>query len=215
MKKLRNVLLLLLIAAMALAMFSGCESEADKIEELAGIWSMVVDDTEEEAMGLLEFIDLYEEEIALVDLTALDYVQTVEFSTGKNYRFGYDIEGTRNCVYEYYVGVFEALYEGRATLNEVYGVEFDQMTQAEFEQFYAELYEYSDFTEMLGDFADQAYDYEMLAEDLETGTYSIKGDEIHCSIDGVEEAEYIVYEIAGSTLTLTYIDGVEVYTRVG
>lgn len=213
MKTIKRILALSLAALLVMGLFAGCESEADKIAVLAGTWTMVGQDSEEEAKELLENIDLYEEEIALADLTTLTYKQNVVFTAEKTYHFVYDVEGTIACVREFFVETFAALYEGRATLNEVYGQEFDQMTEAEFQQFYADLYSAENFETLMDQMAEGAYNYEKMAEPWETGTYSIKGDDIMCTITGETQAEALGYSIENDELTLTYSDAVEVYTR--
>ena len=213
MKTIKRILALSLAALLVMGLFAGCESEADKIAVLAGTWTMVGQDSEEEAKELLENIDLYEEEIAMADLTTLTYKQNVVFTAEKTYHFVYDVEGTIACVREFFVETFAALYEGRATLNEVYGQEFDQMTEAEFQQFYADLYSAENFETLMDQMAEGAYNYEKMAEPWETGTYSIKGDDIMCTITGETQAEALGYSIDNEELTLTYSDAVVVYTR--
>ena len=149
----------------------------------------------------------------MADLTTLTYKQNVVFTAEKTYHFVYDVEGTIACVREFFVETFAALYEGRATLNEVYGQEFDQMTEAEFQQFYADLYSAENFETLMDQMAEGAYNYEKMAEPWETGTYSIKGDDIMCTITGETQAEALGYSIENDELTLTYSDAVEVYTR--
>lgn len=217
MKKISKLILLVLAAAMLVGMISGCETMESKmqakIEALAGKWTLVEQESEEQAQILLENIDAYEEEIALADLSSLSYVRLVEFDTEKNYRFAFDVEGTKACVRAFYAGYFEALYAGRASLNDAYGMEFDTMTEEEFQQFFAEVYGYDEFEPMLDYFAEVAYDYDSLGEDLETGTFTIVGDDIMCTITGETEAESLGYTLEGDVLTLTYADAVEVYSR--
>lgn len=213
MKKVTKILLLVLVAVMVAGMFAGCETTAQKIEKLAGTWTMVADDTEEQAESLLENFDLYEEEIALVDLSALDYVQIVEFTTEKTYRFAYDAEATEACVHTFLEGVFAQMYDGRTALDETYGEDFGAMSEAEFQQHYADLYGFDDFDTLVDEMAANAYDYDALAEDWETGTFTISGDDILCTITGESQAESLGYKIVGDNLTLIYGDGTEVYTR--
>lgn len=213
MKRLTRVVLLLLAAAMTMGLLSACQSTQAKIEALSGTWTMVEADTEEQALALLENIDLYEEEIAHVDLTSLQYVQLVEFTTDKTYRFAYDVEGTKACVREFFTGAFDALYENRASLNETYALEFDAMTQEEFQQFYAELYDVADFATLMDEITEGAYDYEALGEDWETGTYDIVRDQILCTITGETEAESLGYSIDGDVLVLVYSNATETYTK--
>lgn len=213
MKIFSRIILLCLVVSMTLGLLTGCETTQEKIAALSGTWTMVVNDTEEEALELLKSIEMYEEEIALIDLTSLKYVQLVEFTTEKTYRFSFDAEATRACIREFFANAFDALYAGRSTLNEVYQTSFDEMTEEEFKEYYRLIYDVDSFETMLDVFADSAYDYEALAEDWETGTYNIRFNEIHCTITGETQAESLKYSINGGTLVLTYIDGVETYTR--
>ncbi len=213
MNKLTRILLLTLVAVMTLGLLTACESTQEKIAALSGTWTMDADDTEEEAREMLESMDLYEEEIALIDLTTLKYVQLVEFTTDKTYRFSFDADATRECVRTFYEAAFDALYEGRATLNEVYGTEFDALTKEEFLDVYATIYAIDESTSIIDFFVEKAYDYDKLAEDWETGTYTIKFNQIMCTITGETQAEALKYSIDGDTLVLTYVDAVETYTR--
>ena len=225
MKKFLRILALCLIMAMILGSFAGCglavdllelafNNESKKIEELAGTWICVAQDEEEYAIGLLENIEMYEEEIALVDLSVLQDAKLVEFRSDKTYRFAYSVEETKACVYDFYVSAFADLYEGRGTLSAIYEMDFEAMNEQEFYQFYAELYGMADFKSLLTAITEDAYDYAALAEDFETGTYSIDGDDIMCTMDGDVKAEALGYEIEGNTLTLYFLDVTEVYTRV-
>lgn len=213
MKKIKTLLVLCLVSVLVAGMFCGCENTQAKMEALSGTWTLTAADSEEQATILLEAIDLYEEEIALVDLGSLNYVQIVEFDMDGNYRFAYDVEGIKACVHEFYTGVFDALYEGRTSLNEVYGVEFDDMSQDEFRAGFADMYGAANYDTMIDQFTEYAYDYTALAEDLETGTYTIVGDSIMCTIAGETQAEALGYAIDGDSLTLTYADAEEVYTK--
>lgn len=207
---------LVLASVLLLGLLCGCESTQEKMQALSGTWYKVVEDTEEQARALLDNIDLYEEEIALVDLTSLSYVKIVEFDMENNYRFAYDVEGCKEYVRTFYVGCFDSIFEGRAVLNEAYsdfGLDFSAMSKEELQQFYADLYEYADFNALIDAFVDNAYDYESLAEDIETGTYTIRGNKINCTVTGETEEEYMIYSIENDVLTLTYADDVEVYTR--
>ena len=213
MKKAVNILSLFMVIVMIAGVFAGCESQAEKLEKLAGTWIMTTDDTEEQAQVLLEGLDLYEEEIALVDLTALDYVKVVEFGMDKTYRFSCDPDGTKACVHTFLEGVFDTLYENRTALNDVYDVEFDEISKTDFLQFYADLYQQTDFDALIDHMVSNAYDYDSLADSFEVGTFSISGSKIKTTINGKSTAEAVGYRINGDQLTLTYSDAVEVYTR--
>lgn len=85
------------------------------------------------------------------------------------------------------------------------------MTKEEFLGFYAEIYAAADGDAVLDLFVDNAY--EALAEDWETGTYTIRLNQIMCTITGGTGAEALKYSIDGDTLVLTYVNAVETYTR--
>lgn len=211
MKKMKTIVALLLAVVLMAGLLSGCDSQ-EKLQELAGTWMMDAQDSEETARELLEYIDAYEEEIALADLTSLRFVAGVEFTLEGEYRFFYDKIATYNYVKDFYEGYFDALYEGRTTLNAAYGVEFDAMTKEEFQQFYAELYNMPDYPSLLVALTDSAYDYDALGEDYETGTFKIAGSRLLCTT-GETTAEYLPFVLEGNTLTLEFSDGDQVYTK--
>ena len=201
---------LALVAVLLVSLLAGCGLAK---EDVLGSWTTVKADTREEAMGLLENIEAYEEEIALADLDSLEYVKSLEFHTDGTYSFGYDVDGTKACVREFYEAYFDALYEGRATLEAAYGESFVEMSQAEFRQFFAMIYGYTDYIEMVDDFAEIAYDYASLAVPFETGSFRTEYDEIWFQMSGDLEEESVGAELEDGRLTLTYIDGVETYTK--
>ena len=203
-----------LVAVLLVSLLAGCSLLGGiSVEDLAGTWSVVKPDTEEEAMGLLENIEAYEEEIALADLSVLEYVKILEFRTDGSYCFRYDVEATMDCVREFYDAYFNALYEGRATLEAAYEEAFSEMSQAQFRQYFAELYGCTDYIEMLDSFVEIAYDYEGMEEPQETGTFRVSGDEVWLTVTGESVEESIGVELEENTMTVTYIDGTEIYTR--
>lgn len=183
-----------------------------KIEELSGVWHCM-EDGQEDVQDLLELADFYEEEIALMGDLSMNFVKLVEFREDRSYRFSYDVEKTKEQVYKLYADAMDDLYEGRAALTGLYGDGIATATKEEFQNFYAELYSMGSYEELLTMFTDNAYQYDKLGEDYETGTYTIEGDDIMCTITGTTQAEALGYKIEGVNLTLTYVDLVEYYTR--
>ena len=209
----RRILALILTVLLAVSMLCACESTAEKYAALDGTWIMYQTDSQEQVMILLESIDLYEEEIALVDMTSLKYAWTVAFDADHNFRQVQPVEENKALVREFYEGMFNAFYEGRATIDEAYEDDLSAMTQEEFNQFYATLYSFETFEALLDQFVENAYKYDEW-EDLRNGTFTIKGDKLEI-VDTIEsETVYIGYQVEGDTLTLTYSDGTEVYTQV-
>ena len=169
-------------------------------------------------MVLLESIDLYEEEIALVDKTSLRYAWIFEFDTAGNIRQAQPVEENKALVREFYEGMFDAFFDGRASLDDLYEDDLSSMNQDEFKLFYAELYGFDTFEALLDQFVQNAYVYDEWT-DLRNGTFTFDSNRLSI-IDSVEgenglpSSYSIIYKLEGDTLTLTYSDGVEVYTRV-
>ncbi|MDD5953889.1 MAG: hypothetical protein PUD38_01670 [Firmicutes bacterium] len=213
MKKYTNILSLVVAILMIAALFCGCESEAEKIQSLAGTWYLTISDTETTAQALLENVDFYPEEIACVDLTTLKSVKVVTFTAEKTYSFAYDADGTRACTRAFFEAAFDAMYENRASLGQLYDVDFEPASKEEFRQFYAELYSTADYSGLLDALVENGYDYDELVKPWEEGSFTINGNVIAMTILGQSEAETLKYSIEGDALTLTYADGVEVYSR--
>lgn len=213
-KTILRTLLVIVIAALIAGVRTFFTENAmnDKIDQLAGVYTTLEDNTDS-VSDLLSLIDLSQEELALTGGVELKLVKLVEFSQNRDYRFSYDAEQSKQQVRAMYADALDAIYQGRATLTALYGDEITTATQEEFQQFYAELYSLTSYDELLDALADNAFDYDALSEDYETGTYTIEGKKILCTITGESEAEYLEYKLDGDTLTLTYSDMVETYTR--
>lgn len=209
------------VCLLLVGLLCGCGDEIDvqsKLrQELVGVWTMKMDDTEEMAENLLRGIELYQAEIAVVDVTALDFVVRFEFDEEGNYYLGYDAEATKACVRQFYADAFEAMYQNRgalASLSDLYGVQLETLDRESFFQFYTMLYQQENYNAMLDAFAEAAYDYTALSADaIETGTYTVRLGVLYCTAAGESNEQKIGYEVKDDILTLTYSDGEEVYTR--
>ena len=208
----KKVISLVLALLMLTTMLCACESTEEKYAALAGTWQMVTEETEENTRIRLENIDLYEEELAVVDMEKLYNVWIYEFDMGGNFRQTDDIPAMKEYVRAFYHSIFEDLFENRADLGALYETDFAAMDQAAFQQFYAELYGLENYDAMLDQFVENAYKWDEWT-DYRNGTFVIKGDYLEI-IDGGESYR-LGYESDGDTLTITYSDGTEVYTKVG
>lgn len=234
MRKYTKILSLVMAILMITVLFCGCQrksektealavtenlttskpkSEAEEIEALAGTWEMPMSVSESVAQTLLESIDLSAEEIACVDLTTLEFAKIVKFTMDGTYQFAYDPDGTRACAIAFFEDAFDAMYEKRASLGQLYDVDFESASKEEFLQFYADLYSTTDFSALLEMLADNCFDYDALAEPLEEGTYSVQDGVISMTILGQSEADTVEYVLGAGILRLTYVDGVEVYSK--
>ena len=79
----KRVLCVALALVMVLAL-TGCSGL--KMEEVVGVWETKLPDTEVQAEALLLNVEAYEEEIALADLTSLEYVKVAEFREDEGLR---------------------------------------------------------------------------------------------------------------------------------
>lgn len=204
---------LILVLTLVMAMLCGCGGGISA-EDLAGEWTMTVTSLEEDVIYLMDSMDLYEEERAFVDMGSMNDVLTATFGADGSYSFVYDVEANKACVRAFYEGIITALYDNRAELVELYGEEVVDMTREAFDQFYAEAYGMTDMATLMDELVEYAYDYEALAEPIEVGTFTIVGSNLMCTIEGESEVGSIGFKLDGDTLTLTYSDGEEVYTRV-
>lgn len=214
--KTRKIFALILALAMGFAL-SACGND-ETLETLAsGRWSTVEYFDQKDAADILRTMDFYESEIAMAELDTLGVVKVVEFTAEKTYRFGYDVEATKALVREYLDGFIHTLAANRDKLVEDYsdfaGVDVAAMTEEEFLAFYAGLFGSADYPEVLDYLSSVFFNYDVLGEDLETGTFTLTSDRINCTMTGDTKEEYLEYVLTDTTLTLTYSDMVEVYTR--
>ena len=221
MKKQTRILACLLVIVLTATLFTGCQSkkallEAKTQELCAGKWLTITEDVEEQAVILLENIDMYEEEIAVVDTKSLQYARIIEYSVNGTYRQYISVEHTKACVRNFYKSAFDALYANRADLDDLYDADLAEMTEEEFQLYYTDLYGYDDFSVMIDYFADIAYDYAW--EDLESGTFTVT-EENTISILRDEDTEdtsgNVTFKIENDTLTLIYSDTTVIYTNIG
>lgn len=184
-----------------------------QIKKLAGTYvtSEYVDAGSVEEM--LTGFDFYPEEIAMADLTSLAAPRYVEFGEDKTYSFYYDADDFRSNVEAFFRQTYENMYTNRADLSEAYGEDFSAMSKTEFLDYYASLYSQESFDALITVLADDAYDYDYIAQDVETGTFTIEEDKILCTITGQTNAESMGYKLSGDELTLTFSNSVEKYTR--
>ena len=212
-KVISGIIFFVLVAAVAGGMlFLDKQKEQEQMGALCGVWEMEVSVPREDVRSLLENNDFYDEEITLADLGTLSYLQTVTFREDGTYSFNVDKEASQALIDAFFRGMFQKLFAGRETLNEVYGVDFGQMDEAQFRQFYAELYETQDFEALIALFAENTLDLEGMQE-LETGSFKLKNGKIDFVTSSIDQEGVADYTIDGDKLTIEYIDGVEEYTR--
>lgn len=206
----KKLIALLLVLAMALSL-TACGFPS--MEDLCGTWVMDLPQDADTAKTMLENMEFYPEEIELIDLETLNFVMIVEFNEDKTYRYAFDVDATKVKIRQFYADAIEALYNGRESLVDTYGTDIVDMTQDEFEQAYAELFSETSIDSLLDYFVENCADYDILAEDLERGTFRLVAGSILCIVEGETQEEKLEFTVEGDTLTLIYVDGEEVYTR--
>lgn len=209
----KKIVVVLLALTLCVGMLAGCQSNEERKAQLVGTWKMEIPDTEN-PQALLDLLALLAEEIELVDMAELTDTLCVEFNMDGTYRFYYDIQASKDSVRAFYEDIFMDLYEGRSSLNAAYEMEFDAMSQEEFMQFQASIYEVESMEQLLDDLTEGYFDYDALNANMESGTYTINGTKIFCDAEGTDSDGNVKYSIEGDQLTLIYIDTTQVFTKV-
>ena len=177
---------------------------------LVGAWVCRTEESAEYTRELLESFDLYEEEIALIQ-TPLYTVKHLTLNRDKTYSYATRQETEAACLREFIYAIFDEMYAGRASLSDCYEWDMSGLSKEEFLQFYASLYEMTDFDALVTLWIENSG---TAIGEYETGTYQIRFGKIHMNMADSEEGDgYVTYLLEGDTLTLTYSNSVEVYTR--
>lgn len=210
MKKIIAFTLVLILLCCGLA---GCETEADKIAAIAGHWETVNYYTSDSVSESLVNLDLYEEEIAMMDPGAIGIVDVIEFNEDKTYTITCNPEKSIAMVEEYFRNAFATFYQNRDQLAGCYTDDLSAMTEAEFQQFYADLYGQTNFDALIEMFVFSITDEDHLLQGTETGTYRIVGERIYFKTTGASEEEHITYSVNGDELTLNFANETEIYNK--
>ena len=207
-------LICVILSLMMMVGLCACESEADLLLKVNGSWSVKMEETQETYDNLMESIELYEAELAAID-TTLYTVKTATFNADKTYVLEEKAEDVQECLREFFQGAFADLYEKRETLKDCYEQDISILSEEEFYQFYANLYSKEDFDALIEHFATKLYNYDNF-EPIDEGTYTISSTRITLQSDDAFNSDdgYVTYSVDGDTLTLTWSNDVEVYTKV-
>ena len=189
-----------------------CSSE-ERAAELVGVWETTGYYDGDAMMELFVYMDLYEEEMALMDPAGIAYVQTVILREDSTYTIGCDTAKSIAMAREYYVEVLDRFYEHREELEGCYGVSFGAMGRDSFFKFYAELYGVENYDALIDLLTESTVDPDYLAEGEENGFYRVTPWRIYCTIDGETGEDYIPYHLEDDCLTLDFYEGEQVYTR--
>ncbi len=206
----------LLLAMLMVCSLTACDLGGASAEQLYGQWELKLEQEADTAQTILENQSFYLEEIALVDLESLICIMVVEFNEDKTYSYYIDSEATKVCVRDFYENAMDDIFEGRASLDSVYaefGVVMSEMTRDEFDTFYCQLFEMESMDALLDAFVEYSFDYDILGEIMEAGTFRVRLGDVIKKPDGKTEEESMGFKIEGTTLTLTYSDGDEVYQK--
>ena len=190
----------------------GCGS-GGRGSKLAGTWESDGFYDGDAMLEMFVHLDLYEEEIALMDPAGVGYVQTITFRPDKTYTIGCDADKSIALAREYYENALDAFYEHREELEVCYGVSFGTMSRESFFQFYAELYGVADYDALVELFTESTVDPAYLAQGEEHGTYRVSFRRIFCTAEGESVESYIEYTLKDDVLILNFYEGEQVYTR--
>ena len=204
MRKLIGVFLTFLI----IVSLCGCSRRA-----LEGTWEYDGFYDGEAITEMFVYMDLYEEEMALMDPGAIGYVETVTFREDGTYTISCDVERSTALAEEYYRNALDAFFENRIDLEQCYGVSFGLMDRDSFFGFYGEMYGVDGYEGLVAMFTESTVDPEYLAQIAESGTYRATGRRIFWNADGQYQSEYLEYSLEADTLVLHFFDGEKAYIR--
>lgn len=185
-------------------------------EELLGLWEIVEYRPDESVHSLLESIDFYEEEIALIDLSSLAFQRTLILTENNRYYMGYDPEDSVQYAQVFFESVFEDLYTERKTLEAVYDIDLASMDKDTFLDFYAEMYEADSFDILVANWIDNLFYYtddEYAFAYLDEGTYSIDSNRLHLQSDTDSESFNVSFKLDSNYLYLSDPNTQRTYTK--
>ncbi|MBR5381465.1 MAG: hypothetical protein IK136_02475 [Oscillospiraceae bacterium] len=217
MKRFGRIIGLLLAASMLLTLAACGENEKEKIAKLAYTWETMEYVEPDEAKDILEYFGFEEEELAYADLETMGFVRLMTLTADKTYVQEYDVQKTCDYFRQYFDSYIETLYTHAAELTDVYSESIVEVEDAdEFRQFYAWLFDYDEYDEYLDDVVDEFVEIFELNDNLiERGTYELDKEKLKLKEEGSDTAEYVVYSVDDSTLTIEYSNDTEHYTRLG
>ena len=201
------------LVALILMGLCGCGSRGKRAEMLQGTWECRKYFDGDAMLEIFVHMDLYEEEIALLDPAGIGYVEAITFCPDMTYTIGCDAEQSVALAEQYFRDAMDAFYEHREELNVCYGISFGVMDRDNFNRFYADLYGVSDYEALIDMFTESVVDPAYLEEGAEHGTYRVTGRRIYCTADGETQSQYIPYSVEGDILTLGFYLGDVTYTR--
>ena len=209
MKKFIRMFALVLVLALSMSLLCGCNDN----ESIQGTWISVTADEEKSTREFLESLGFYAEEIALIDLNSMKSARFLQFNEDGTYEMGFDVEGCKEAMAEFFDGMMDDLYNGRASLTSLYGEEVATVSREEFDLAYAEMFGCATAEEYRSFFINDILDYESWEAENETGKYNSAMGKIYFTMDGASEAENAPYEIKSGKLIVTYADMVVEYTK--
>ena len=178
---------------------------------LVGDWTLTTEVDPHAAIEMMRNMSLCDEELSLV-VTPLYTVKYITFQQDGSFSCYQDSETEKQCVRDFYKAVFDALYDGRAYLSDVYQIDFENSTKEDFIRFYTDLYSVPDYEALIEKFVNRAYDYTSFGE-LFAGSYTEKNGVI--TLDATDDAydSTVSYTVKDDVLTLINGETTVIYIK--
>ena len=101
------------LAVLVLVSLCGCTSRQGRAQKLQGTWESQKFYDGDAMLEIFVHMDLYEEEIALLDPAGIGYVEAITFRPDMTYTIGCDAELSLALAEQYFRDAMDAFYEHR------------------------------------------------------------------------------------------------------
>ena len=163
----KRIVALVLTMILVCAGLNGCDLDLGASDAIIGHWETVRYYTSDSMRRSMEDLDLYAEEIAMMDLSAVGFIDVFEIRDDKTYTITCDAEKSIAMVQQYFRDAFATFYQNRSELDDLYEDDLGSMTESQFQQFYADLYGQTDFDALIELFVYSITNEEYLLEGTE------------------------------------------------
>lgn len=211
----RRIASLILVFIFAICCLTGCyEDESDKLAQVQGTWLSEEMLDKESRIDILQNMLPHDEAVALCGDIPLSFIYAMEFKMDKTYQMYCDVGRTKAQIEEYCEEIMETLYRERLSLVSIYGNRVENMSDNEFYNAYASMYDLKSKEEWIDMVVETWFDYDAMGEPYEQGTFNMGIGKIYFYTDKGDVGGSSTYEIdSDGNLSLQFLDGIHTFSR--